>query len=166
MNGHRMRMGPVTILTFLVLLVLAVMAVLEVSTVNAQNAIEQRQRETVTATYRNEATAQAFLACFDGTLAEAPDGSDPWETARTTLPNAAALRQSLNALCQEMGVQPADVADLDWNESQLTVVFQSEGFRQLSVTVMPDATQGYVVTQWSAETLWEEEEGTGLWTGQ
>lgn len=166
MSEHRMRMGPVTILTFLVLLVMAVMAVLGVSTVNAQNAIEQRQRETVAATYRNEATAQAFLACLDGVLANAQDRDNPWEAAHAAFPDAKALQHSLSDPCREMGVQAAEVTNLDWGGNQLTVVFQSDGFRQLTATVVPEAQQRYVVTQWNTETLWEEEEGTGLWTGQ
>lgn len=170
MSSRHMRMGPVTVLTFLILLVLAAMAVLEASTVNAQNAIDQRQRQTVTATYRNEASGQAFLSCLDAVLAEADDDQAAWEAARAAFDDAAAVQKAIDAPCRDMGMQPSLVTDAHWEGEQLVITFQSDGFRQLTTSMTPALESGrgqrYVVTQWNAETIWEEEEGTGLWTGK
>ncbi len=165
MSEKFLRMGPVTILTFLILLVLAVMAVLGVSTVNAQNAIAERQKATVSATYANEASAQALLAYVDEALGGQRD-AEGWNQVRAALPDAAAAQQAVDRFLAAVDMEATQVTALSWENGTLSATFECEEFRQLNVAVAFDEEAGYVVTQWSTATLWEEDEGTGLWDGK
>lgn len=148
-SGGEVRMGPISLIALVVALCLAVMSVLAVTTARANRALAERQAAFTADDYANEAVAQEFLARV---RAAAADGADP-----------AAQAAELAAACA--GGDGATVTAAGENgRVELHVEAQSGRCLDVLLSVGEDGEVG--VEAWRATTLWDEDTGDVLWTGQ
>lgn len=157
-RGHGMRaadaevrMGPISLFTLVVALCLAVMAVLAVTTARASGALAERQAAFTADDYANEATAQELLARVRAVAGEGGAGAVE-----------ARLDDLLAACSGEDG--PAVTASID--EGQLGAHVESASGRCLDVILSIGENGEVSVESWRATTLWDEDTGDVLWTGQ
>ena len=140
-------MGPVSLFALVVALCLAVMAVLAVTTARASMALAERQAAFTADDYANEAVGQELLAVAD-------EGGAGAVGTR--------LYDLLAACSGEDG--PALTATI--NEGQLSAHIESASGRCLDVVLAIGENGEVSVGSWRATTLWDEDTGDVLWTGQ
>lgn len=144
-------MGPVSLFALVVALCLAVMAVLAVTTARASIALAERQAAFTADDYANEAAAQELLARVR-------------TVASTGGPGAVeAQLDGILAACAEDG-GPAVTGS--FNDGQVSAHVESESGRCLDVLLAVGEGGDVSVEAWRATTLWDEDTGDVLWTGQ
>lgn len=145
------RMGPVSLFALVVALCLAVMAVLVVVTARASAALAERQAAFTASDYANESVAQEFLA-----RARAAAGEEGPE----------AMLSQVEALAEAcVGDDGPNVSAAAEGERALLHV-ESESGRCLDVVLLATQDGNVSVASWKATTLWDEDTGDVLWTGQ
>lgn len=144
-------MGPISLFALVVALCLAVMAVLAVTTARANAALAERQAAFTASDYANEAAAQELLARVRAIASEEGAGAVD-----------ARLDDLLAACAREDG--PAMTASI--NEGQLSAHVESASGRCLDVVLAIGENGEVSVESWRATTLWDEDTGDVLWTGQ
>lgn len=147
------RMGPVSIITLVIVLLLSVMAVLAVTTANASWKLAERQAAFTGEDYANEAAAQLVLAG----VSEAAQGAGSPEEARRQ------VAESLPDLARLAGSDRGVTAQLEG--SVVTVHVESELGRALDAELRINDDATVSVASWKATTLWDENTGDVLWTG-
>ena len=148
-SGGEVRMGPISLIALVVALCLAVMSVLAVTTARANRALAERQAAFTADDYANEAVAQEFLARV---RAAAADGADP-----------ATQATELAAACADEDGTTVTATSED-GRVELHVEAQSGRCLDVLLSVGEDGEVG--VEAWRATTLWDEDTGDVLWTGQ
>ncbi|HIY79318.1 MAG TPA: hypothetical protein IAA42_02650 [Candidatus Olsenella excrementavium] len=149
--GGSVRMGPVSLFALVVALCLAVMAVLAVTTARASMALAERQAAFTADDYANEAVGQELLARVRAVADEGGAGAV-----------GTRLYDLLAACSGEDG--PALTATI--NEGQLSAHIESASGRCLDVVLAIGENGEVSVGSWRATTLWDEDTGDVLWTGQ
>ena len=149
--GGSVRMGPVSLFALVVALCLAVMAVLAVTTARASMALAERQAAFTADDYANETVGQELLACVRAVAEEGGAGAV-----------GARLDDLLAACSGEDG--PTVTATI--NEGQLSAHIESASGRCLDVVLAIGENGEVSVGSWRATTLWDEDTGDVLWTGQ
>lgn len=145
------RMGPVSLFALVVALCLAVMAVLVVVTARASAALAERQAAFTASDYANESVAQEFLARARAAAEE--EGSE-------------AMLSQVEALAEAcVGDDGPSVSAAAEGERALLHV-ESESGRCLDVVLLATQDGNVSVASWKATTLWDEDTGDVLWTGQ
>ena len=143
------RIGPVTVISFVIILCLAVLAVLAVTTARVSSAEAERQAEFIRSTYSNEFTAQQYLADVDAALAK-----------------ASAKGESVSkAMARVRAASPA-AASVDGRI--VSLAYQTELGRRLTLRLRVNDDLTYTVLQWTTSTEWIEEPQTeeNLWSGE
>ena len=150
-SGGGVRMGPVSLFALVVALCLAVMSVLAVTTARASMALAERQATFTADDYANETVGQELLARVRAVADEGGAGEV-----------GARLDELLSACSAEGG--PAVTATI--NEGQLSAHVESASGRCLDVVLAIGENGEVSVGSWRATTLWDEDTGDVLWTGQ
>ena len=144
-------MGPVSLFALVVALCLAVMAVLAVTTARASMALAERQAAFTADDYANETVGQELLACVRAVAEEGGAGAV-----------GARLDDLLAACARAEG--PAMTASN--TAGQLSAHVESASGRGLDVVLAIGENGEVSVGSWRATTLWDEDTGDVLWTGQ
>lgn len=149
--GGEVRMGPISLFALVVALCLAVMAVLAVTTARASSSLAERQAAFTADDYANEAVAQELLARVRGVAGEG---------------GAGAVEARMDDLLAVFSGEDGLAVTASINEGQLSAYVESASGRCLDVVLAIGENGEVSVESWRATTLWDEDTGDVLWTGQ
>ena len=154
-RGATVRMGPVSIFTLVIVLCLAVLAVLALTTARSSMALAERQAAFTVDDYANEAVAQELLARVSAVAEGAGDAGEALDELAAQLP----------AMVKELSSSDGPAVSAELLGSTVAAHVQSESGRALDATLEVTEDGAVRATSWMATTLWSEDTGDVLWTG-
>lgn len=163
-NRHQenVRIGPISILTLIVVICMAVLAVLSISTAQATEVISHRSAEATTEQYRNERTAQEFVAELDDLLGPLREEGAGTEECLEAV--AGSLEELCAAAEERAGGEVSVTADVEG--SSVVAEFTGAGMKRLNIAVGIREDGSYRIEKWKASGLQQEAAGEGsLWMG-